>query len=229
MKKLSFLCTLILCLLAMSGCKRSACDVWEDTKTAGRQMGNCFKTLSGNRSTSRQVKDPRDFRGPSDGDFIPLSDADLAEQLKLDTKHPQPSKSPGEPGSNLPGVDGFSTPSGSLAGVFKNINFDTDDYSVSSAASRKTLQGIAAYMKSHPNMAVFVEGHCDQRGTAAYNLALGAKRANAVRNYLIDEGVNPEKIFTISYGKERLVAQGGDAEAMAANRRVEFKIYPASV
>lgn len=228
MKKFSCLFALFFCVLAMNSCQRSAGDVWEDTKTASRQMGNCFKTLTGNRCVSRQVKDSRDFRGPSDGDFIPLSDSDLAEQLKLDTKHPQPSVSPGEAGSNLPSIDGFSSPSGALAAVFKNIYFDTDNYSVSSNISRKTLQGVASYMKNHPNMAIFVEGHCDQRGTAAYNLALGAKRANAVRNYLIDEGVNPEKIFTISYGKERLVSHGGDAESLAANRRVEFKVYPAN-
>lgn len=228
MKKLSFICALFLSVLAMSGCQRSAGDVWEDTKTASRQMGNCFKTLTGSRCTSRQVKDPRDFRGPTDGDFIPLSDEDLAEQLKLDTKHPQPSTSPGESGSNLPGVDGFSTPSGSLAAIFKNVYFDTDDYSISSNTNRKNLQSVASYMKKHPNVSVFVEGHCDQRGTASYNLALGAKRANAVRNYLIDEGVNPEKIFTISYGKERIVNANGDPEALAANRRVEFKIYPAN-
>lgn len=228
MKKFSVLCTLIICCVAFSGCKRSAGDVWEDTKTASRQMGNCFKTLTGNRSTSRQVRDPRDFRGPTDGDFIPLSDEDLAEQLKLDTKHPQPSRSPGEPGSNLPGVDGFSSPSGALAAVFKNIYFETDNYSVSTPASRQTLQAIAGYMKSHPSVSIFVEGHCDQRGTAAYNLALGAKRANSVRNFLIDEGVNPEKIFTISYGKERLVSTSGDAESLRLNRRVEFKIYPAN-
>ena len=226
MKKLSFL---IICVIALSGCKRSASDVWEDTKTAGRQVGNSFKTLAGSRCVSKQVKGARDFRGPCDSDFIPLSDEDLQEQLQLDTNHPQPSTSPGEAGSNLPGVDGFSTPSGSLAAVFQNVYFETDDYSISSGASRKTLQKVASFMKQHPNMAVFVEGHCDQRGTAAYNLALGAKRANAVRNFLIDEGVNPEKIFTISYGKERLVAQGGDAESMKLNRRVEFKIYPANV
>ena len=83
-------------------------------------------------------------------------------------------------------------------------------------------------MKSHLKIAIFVEGHCDQRGTAAYNLALGAKRANAIRNFLIDEGVNPEKIFTISYGKERLMSPNGDAESLKTNRRVEFKIYPAT-
>ncbi len=228
MKKLPLLCILFLCCTVLSSCKRSANDVWEDSKTASRQMGNCFKTLTGSRSTSRQIKDPRDFRGPSDGDFIPLSDEDLAQQLKLDTKHPQPSKSPGEAGSNLPGVDGFSTPSGATAAVFKNLYFETDNYSVSTPEVRKTLQGVASYMKSHPQMAVFVEGHCDQRGTAAYNLALGAKRANAVRNFLIDEGVNPEKIFTISYGKERLMSPNGDPESLKINRRVEFKIYPAS-
>ncbi len=76
MKKLPLLCILFLCCTVLSSCKRSANDVWEDSKTASRQMGNCFKTLTGSRSTSRQIKDPRDFRGPSDGDFIPLSDED---------------------------------------------------------------------------------------------------------------------------------------------------------
>lgn len=217
---------LILCAIALTGCKRSAGDVWEDTKTASRQMGGSFSTLTGNRCVSRQVRGPHDFRGPSDSDFIPLSDSDLQQQLQLDTSHPQPTRSPGDPGSNLPGVDGFSSPSGALAAVFKNVYFETDDYSVSSNESRRTLENVASFMKKHPNTAIFVEGHCDQRGTAAYNLALGAKRANAVRNFLIDEGVNPEKVFTISYGKERLISQTGDAESLRVNRRVEFKIYP---
>lgn len=80
-------------------------------------------------------------------------------------------------------------------------------------------------MRSHPNTYVFVEGHCDERGPEAYNLSLGAKRGNAVRNLLINEGVDPDHIFTISYGKERPLVFEHHEEAWAQNRRAEFKVY----
>ncbi len=223
MKGLIYLSAVI--ALLFTGCQRSCGDVWEDTKTCTRQVGSGFQTLAGNRSISRQVKSASDFRGPNDGQFIPLSDEDLAQQLDLDGAHPQASVSPGDPGSNLPGIDGFSTPSGSLASLFKNVHFDSDDYSITSSESRQSLSRVAEYLKTHPNTSLFVAGHCDQRGTAAYNLALGAKRANSARNFLIDEGVDPERLFTISYGKEHLLAPGMDPSSLQLNRRCEFKIY----
>ncbi len=80
-------------------------------------------------------------------------------------------------------------------------------------------------MRFHPNIYIFIEGHTDERGPQAYNLALGSRRANTVRNLLINEGVDPDRLFTISYGKERPVILERHEEGWAKNRRGEFKIY----
>ena len=87
------------------------------------------------------------------------------------------------------------------------------------------IRAIAAYMKRNPGTYLFVEGHCDERGAEAYNLALGAKRSNSVRNLLIKEGVSPDNVFTVSYGKERPADFGHTEDSWAKNRRAEFKIY----
>jgi peptidoglycan-associated lipoprotein len=89
----------------------------------------------------------------------------------------------------------------------------------------QTLQNVADYMRSQPNLYVFVEGHCDERGPEAFNLALGSRRSNAVRNLLINAGVSPDNVFTISYGKERPLVLEHHEEAWGKNRRAEFKVY----
>lgn len=87
------------------------------------------------------------------------------------------------------------------------------------AESRETLTRQALWMKKYPEIKVIVEGHCDERGTREYNIALGERRATAAKNYLVAEGVKSKRIKTISYGKERPAAQGHDEEAWAQNRR----------
>jgi peptidoglycan-associated lipoprotein len=77
-------------------------------------------------------------------------------------------------------------------------------------------------MKAYPEAAVVIEGHCDERGTVEYNLALGDKRAKAAKDYLVSLGVEAGQIFTISYGKERPVDSGHNEDAWAKNRRAEF-------
>ena len=90
-----------------------------------------------------------------------------------------------------------------LKSVFKTIHFPYNSSLIKGKENMDTIRAIAGYMKTHPNTYVFVEGHCDQRGAEAYNLALGARRANSVRNFLIKNGASPDNIFTVSYGKER--------------------------
>ena len=82
----------------------------------------------------------------------------------------------------------------------------------------------AAWMKANPSVTVTVEGHCDERGTREYNLALGERRANSVKDFLVAAGVNPERIKTISYGKERPVALGSNDTAWKQNRRGVTKV-----
>ncbi len=83
---------------------------------------------------------------------------------------------------------------------------------------RVTLQRQAAWLKKYPNVTVTIEGHCDERGTEEYNLALGERRATAARNALVALGIAPNRIKTISYGKERPIVLGSNPAAWAQNR-----------
>jgi len=98
------------------------------------------------------------------------------------------------------------------------IYFDTDKYDVD-AQDQQALSRQAQWLMQYPAKRATVEGHSDERGTREYNLALGERRANAAKNYLISLGVDPSRISTISYGKERPIALGSDEQSWAQNRR----------
>lgn len=105
-----------------------------------------------------------------------------------------------------------------VVNVGDRVFFGYDQYDLT-AEARATIERQAQWLQTYPNVNVIVEGHCDERGTREYNLALGEKRATAVRNYLIANGVAPSRVQTISYGKERPVVLGSDAASWAQNRR----------
>ncbi len=96
--------------------------------------------------------------------------------------------------------------------------FDFDSFQVNEQA-KEALRQNAEWLKSHPGSKVRIEGHCDERGTTEYNLALGEKRANAAKRYLVSLGIKRGRISTISYGKERPADPGHSEEAWAKNRR----------
>jgi peptidoglycan-associated lipoprotein len=98
------------------------------------------------------------------------------------------------------------------------IYFDTDRYNID-AEDQAALASQAQYLQQYGTIRATVEGHADERGTRDYNLALGERRANAAKNYLVSLGVSPDRITVVSYGKERPVALGSNEEAWARNRR----------
>jgi peptidoglycan-associated lipoprotein len=98
------------------------------------------------------------------------------------------------------------------------IYFGTDAYDVD-AEDQAVLTKQAAWLAKYPNVTVTIEGHCDERGTREYNLALGERRANAAKNFLVQAGVPASRVSVISYGKERPVATGSDEASWAQNRR----------
>jgi peptidoglycan-associated lipoprotein len=98
------------------------------------------------------------------------------------------------------------------------IYFDTDRFNIDSADAA-ALQTQAQWLGRYPNKRATIEGHCDERGTRDYNLALGERRANAAKNYLVSIGVSAARINTVSYGKERPIALGSDEQSWARNRR----------
>jgi peptidoglycan-associated lipoprotein len=102
--------------------------------------------------------------------------------------------------------------------VGDRVFFGYDQYDLV-AEARATVERQAQWLKTYPSVSITIEGHCDERGTREYNLALGDKRAMAVRNYMIAMGVAPGRIQTISYGKERPAVLGSDETSWSQNRR----------
>ncbi|MCF8496709.1 MAG: peptidoglycan-associated lipoprotein Pal [Alphaproteobacteria bacterium] len=107
--------------------------------------------------------------------------------------------------------------------VGDHVLFGYDRYDLE-AGARTTLEAQANWLMQYPNLNATIEGHADERGTREYNLALGERRANSVKNYLIAFGVDPRRINTISYGKERPAVGGADESSWAQNRRAVTKV-----
>lgn len=107
--------------------------------------------------------------------------------------------------------------------LLKDVHFEFDQYDLTEEA-RKILNEDAKVLSSHPTLVIQIEGHCDERGSIEYNLALGEKRAVSARLYLIKLGVQGSRLSTISYGKEMPVDPGHSEEAWAKNRRCHFVI-----
>jgi len=108
-------------------------------------------------------------------------------------------------------------------GPLEDIRFDYDKAELSDEA-RATLEKHGLWLQNHRQAKVTVEGHCDERGTVDYNLALGDKRARGVRDYLASLGVAAERMHTVSLGKERPLAPGNNDQAFAKNRRAHFVV-----
>ena len=142
----------------------------------------------------------------------------------------RPEVLPPAPGETAPppGQTGPVDPNGGIApgsaADFKRsaqsdtVHFGTDMYDID-ATARAILDSQVDWLQRYPNVTITIEGHCDERGTREYNLALGDRRANAAKNYLAARGIAPSRISVISYGKERPVALGSDEASWAENRR----------
>lgn len=107
--------------------------------------------------------------------------------------------------------------------ALKDINFAFDKSDIRETDKAK-LQAIADFLKAFPQAKLMIEGHCDERGTNEYNLALGDRRAVAAQRYLVGLGSTEDRLKTISYGKEKPKVQGKDEESWLVNRRCEFKL-----
>lgn len=250
-----FLMSLIAAMCTLQSCARNGNDVWEDSKSAGRHMKRGVRAIGGKHGDSRQVRSRNDFECVEDEncfpqgdfqdcdyqdsnysqdgysnvhhqDFIPIHDPSN-ELAMADMVSPPPRETPGEAGSSIPGIQAFRDPSTipQLAGIFRPIYFEYDSSMVKGQYNLQTIHSITDFLRYHPNIYIFIEGHTDERGPQAYNLALGSRRANAVRNLIISEGISPDRLFTISYGKERPVILERHEEGWSKNRRAEFKIY----
>jgi peptidoglycan-associated lipoprotein len=134
---------------------------------------------------------------------------------------PAPSATPTAPApTTRPSPKEFS----SIAAL-KDVFFDFDKYDIR-PEDAKTLDANAAWLKTNADNLVLIEGHCDERGTNEYNLALGERRAKATMNYLVSQGVQANRITIISYGEERPVCNEKNESCWSKNRRGHFLVKP---
>lgn len=209
-------------ILFFTSCSNTT--VWEETKTAGRYANKKGLAFFHQDKDSKIVQNKSEFSGPEEDEFIPLKDQDAKSHL-IETTNLQAKDFNKDSNGQIPQIKQFKDPSHALAGVFKTVYFNTDDDMLRSKEYFQIVTKISDYLKSHPSLFIFVTGHCDERASDSYNLALGSRRANFIRNLLIKEGVSGERIYTISYGKQQPLVDGHNKASWAKNRRVEFKIY----
>ncbi|MCZ6765509.1 MAG: peptidoglycan-associated lipoprotein Pal [bacterium] len=107
--------------------------------------------------------------------------------------------------------------------VVGDVFFEYDKYALS-ADSRRSLENNARQLRDASSFDIVIEGHCDERGTNAYNLALGERRAKATKDYLVSLGVSSRRVTTVSYGEERPFDEGDNERAWAKNRRAHFVV-----
>lgn len=217
-------CFCLVLFVVSTGCMRSSSETWEDIKTAGRYIGRSVDALWGKDYESRMITSDDEFVGPSDGDFIPLDDTDLRKSgAFLDHPLSQPKGIPGQKG--IPLLSDFYLPPDTLQALFHPVHFNTDEHVVKDKVEVQALIELAAYLKKNPGTFLTIEGHADERQSASYNMALGMRRANYVRSFLVKQGVDQNQIYTVSRGKEQPLAMGHTPEDWRINRRSEFKIY----
>jgi len=149
--------------------------------------------------------------------------AACAKKKPADLPPPPPAAAPPTAPEAPPMQAGTTTVPGSRADFLQQAGSDTVHFATDASDIDSEAQSIltrqAAWLAKFPNISVTIEGHCDERGTREYNLALGDRRANAAKNFLVNAGVSASRLSVISYGKERPVATGSDEGAWAQNRR----------
>lgn len=206
------LLTLAAMLLA-TGCQRSV-RVADDKTHSHRNV----KSLGGKHGESRQVNSEEEFGWTYDQEAY-------SSQNALDGQNCQGDQylNPGENG--IPAYAQFRSPNEHESHIFEKVYFDTNDDVIRGKKNFEKVEAIAHFMKNNPRLLVFVEGHCDERGASSYNLALGSRRANSVRNLLIEQGIEAHRLFTITFGEERPAVNGHDESAWKFNRRTEYKLY----
>ena len=145
-----------------------------------------------------------------------LAACETASQVSGDSASTSASNTASSSSASSSAAD--KTPAEKLAQVGDTVNFGFDSAELTVSA-RSTLNRQAAFLNLNPDLMIVIEGHADERGTREYNLALGDRRATAVRDYLVAKGINSARVRTVSYGKERPAVAGSDETAWAKNRR----------
>jgi peptidoglycan-associated lipoprotein len=200
-KKSMSLFILILCLgLFLGGCPKKTVVVSRDQPSVQRS------------EEAARLEREREAREAKERELARLREEELKKPAEGELEKTLVTK-------KEPGIAGevFETK------LLKDIHFDFDKYDIR-REDEVVLKENAGFLKNNPKIKVQIEGHCDERGTIEYNLALGERRANNTKKYLVFLGIPSDRISTISYGKERPFDKGHDEQAWAKNRRAHIVV-----
>ena len=161
--------------------------------------------------------------GPDEMETDPETMPSAEEGMEEVELEEQPFEGGALEGGGVAGEDVEGAEAAEPAILLQDVFFDYDKFELDQE-DRQALNQNARLLREHPSARILIEGHCDERGTVQYNLALGEKRAREVRSYLVDLGIDGSRIDVVSYGKERPFVLGHDEEAWAQNRRAHFVI-----
>jgi peptidoglycan-associated lipoprotein len=145
---------------------------------------------------------------------------------KVDSGKTTESTTKAPPSSSLDALQRGESTATAASSPLKDVYFDFDRYDLR-ADSREILKANSAWLKANPAAQIQIEGHCDERGTTEYNVALGSRRAESVKDYLVTLGTSADRLSTISYGEEVPVCREQTEECWQNNRRVRFVVQPA--
>lgn len=202
------LIVLILCLgLVISGCpKKQVVKEEPSSQKAGESAAEKAK-----REAEEKAK------AEKEAEAAKMREQEAKEQAQREQEKKELEQS--LQAKKTPGIEGEVFESSML----KDIHFDFDKYDIR-PEDAEILKGNAAVLQKNPTVKIQIEGHCDERGTSEYNLALGERRANSAKKYLVSLGIAESRVSTISYGKEKPLDPGHNKEAWAKNRRDHFII-----
>lgn len=210
----------------LASCTSTMSALYEDAQLGVRYITDKGRDLLGKNSDSKMIDSEEEFLLEAGEEYIPLQEADLQTAMNEHFTIAQPKDLISSTDATATSISykNFRPPSPLQKKIFKNIHFSTDSFMPKDKAEEMKIDEIVKYLKRHKNTYLFIEGHCDQRGDGKYNLALGTKRANSIRSLLIKRGVHPKFIYTVSYGKEKLLNKANTPTAWAQNRRSSFKL-----
>ena len=201
---------LILCLgLILTGCPK---------KTVLKEEPSVKAAEDARRAEEQRAREAseREARGKEEREQARVREQEEARAREREKESAERSLVP----KATPGIEGQVYESGLL----KDIHFDFDRYDVRPEDTAILKENAAVLTTKLPKAKIQIEGHCDEKGTVEYNLALGERRANSAKKYLISLGISADRISTISYGEERPLDPGHTEEAWAKNRRASFVI-----
>ncbi len=216
MKKFTYI---ILISLLFYSCQTTSTNLaWEDMKTAGRYMHRSISTLIGKNKAIPLTSSPERAGNIDEYEFIAIQDKDTITYEDIPI--------PYTPVDNSVALNDFYSPDTQLAAsIFKIIHFETDDHVVRTKEDINNIKQICDFLKKKPNLYICIEGHCDERASSEYNIALGTRRATHIKTLFLKENIQPNRLYTLSYGKEKPLSLGRTAMDWKINRRVQFKIF----